>query len=319
MKNKKCVLILPYFGKFNNYFPLFLRSCGMNPDFEWIIFTDNKDQYNYPDNVHKVMTTLAEVKEIAERKFGFPVCLNSAYKLCDYKPAYGFLFEEYIVGYRYWGHCDCDLIFGKMDGFLDPLFDEGFDKIFAAGHLTLYKNSYENNRRFMKPYNNRLIYKEAFQTDKIYVFDEDIKDNNVHKLFLAEGVQVFQTDLSMNASPRFSRFRRSYYNIEINAYQWENFKKARYFWNKGHVTEVRYEDHMVKKTEYLYMHLQMRKMRVKAHVNEADIYEIMPDRFVKRAYIPINKSQMRLFSINFTYLRKYDELIKKIRRKLNLL
>ena len=24
---KQCVLILPYFGKFNNYFSLFLRSC----------------------------------------------------------------------------------------------------------------------------------------------------------------------------------------------------------------------------------------------------------------------------------------------------
>ena len=32
-KNKKCVLILPYFGQFNNYFPIFLKSCGANPTY----------------------------------------------------------------------------------------------------------------------------------------------------------------------------------------------------------------------------------------------------------------------------------------------
>lgn len=34
---KQCVLILPYFGKFNNYFPLFLRSCAANPSYDFLI------------------------------------------------------------------------------------------------------------------------------------------------------------------------------------------------------------------------------------------------------------------------------------------
>lgn len=318
MKNKKCVLILPYFGKFNNYFPLFLKSCGMNPDFDWIIFTDNKDQYDYPDNVHKVMTTLGKVKETSERKFGFPVCLNSAYKLCDYKPAYGYLFEEYIVGYRYWGHCDCDLIFGKMEGFLDPLFDEGYDKIFAAGHLTLYKNNYDNNRRFMKPYNGRLIYKEAFQTDKIYVFDEDMNDNNVHRIFLDDGAQIFQTDLSMNPAPKFARFRRAYYNPEIHGFSWEPFKIARYYWNNGAIIEYAYKNNNIKEKEYLYMHLQLRKMRIEKGVYISDYYEILPDRFSKRHTAPRNKKEMRLWSVKFTYLRRFDVLKRKIKNRLNL-
>ena len=48
---KKCIIILPYFGKFNNYFNLFLKSCEKNPDFSWLIFTDDKSKYNYPENV----------------------------------------------------------------------------------------------------------------------------------------------------------------------------------------------------------------------------------------------------------------------------
>lgn len=314
MKNKKCVLILPYFGKFNNYFPLFLRSCGMNPDFDWIIFTDSQDQYDYPDNVHKVMMTLEEVKETAERKFGFPVCLNSAYKLCDYKPAYGFLFEEYIEGYRYWGHCDCDLIFGKMDGFLDPLFEKDFDKIFAAGHLTLYKNYYDNNRRFMKEYNGRLIFKEAYQADKIYVFDEDMKDNNVHRIFLDDKASIFQTDLSMNASPSFARLRRSYYNPDIHYFSWEAYKNSRYYWNNGKIIEYSLLNGLVEKKDYLYMHLQSRKMRLPKSVLKSKYFEILPDRFSSKHITPSNAREMRLRTIKFTYMRKIDMIVKKIKK-----
>lgn len=49
---KQCVLILPYFGKFNNYFPLFLRSCAANPSYDFLIFTDSMESYQYPSNVH---------------------------------------------------------------------------------------------------------------------------------------------------------------------------------------------------------------------------------------------------------------------------
>ena len=45
---KKCVFILPYFGKFNNYFGLFLKSCGKNTEYNWLILTDDKEKYNYP-------------------------------------------------------------------------------------------------------------------------------------------------------------------------------------------------------------------------------------------------------------------------------
>ena len=32
---EKVVFIIPYFGKFNNYFQLFLNSCAYNKKFEW--------------------------------------------------------------------------------------------------------------------------------------------------------------------------------------------------------------------------------------------------------------------------------------------
>ena len=46
----KCILILVYFGEFKNYFPLFLKSCKKNEEFNWLIITDNKVKYDYPIN-----------------------------------------------------------------------------------------------------------------------------------------------------------------------------------------------------------------------------------------------------------------------------
>ena len=63
-KNKRCVLILPYFGQFNNYFPLFLKSCEANPTYIWMIFTDNEFKYACPENVHVIKTTLDEIRKI---------------------------------------------------------------------------------------------------------------------------------------------------------------------------------------------------------------------------------------------------------------
>lgn len=44
--NNRVAFIIPYFGKFNNYFPLFLKSCEANADLcDWLIYTDDKTEY----------------------------------------------------------------------------------------------------------------------------------------------------------------------------------------------------------------------------------------------------------------------------------
>ncbi len=74
-KNKRCVLILPYFGQFNNYFPLFLKSCEANPTYTWMIFTDNEFKYACPENVHVIKSHLMKYVR-ANEKFGFKLYWN---------------------------------------------------------------------------------------------------------------------------------------------------------------------------------------------------------------------------------------------------
>ena len=60
---KKILFIIPYFGKFPNYFQLFLNSCEYNSEYNWVIITDNKEEYNYPKNVKIINKSFEELKE----------------------------------------------------------------------------------------------------------------------------------------------------------------------------------------------------------------------------------------------------------------
>ena len=87
-------IIIPYFGKFNNYFQLWLASCGKNPNYDWLLFTDNRKPDILPENVHYIFTSFDDLKRKFESKFRYKICLDKPYKLCDYKPYYGYLFED---------------------------------------------------------------------------------------------------------------------------------------------------------------------------------------------------------------------------------
>ena len=43
--------VVPFFGKFPKGFQFWLLSCKCNPSIDWLIFTDDKTPYDYPENV----------------------------------------------------------------------------------------------------------------------------------------------------------------------------------------------------------------------------------------------------------------------------
>lgn len=320
---KKCILILPYFGKFNNYFPLFLRTCEKNTDIDFLIITDNTELYNYPSNVYILHMTFDEFKAMAAKKLGFDPCLPTPYKLCDFKPSYGFLFEEYISDYNFWGHCDCDLVFGNLNRLLIPLLDKGYDKLFAAGHLVIYKNSFHNNRLFMNSHNGKNLYKDVFTSPRIWGFDEaqcDRDMNNVHEIFRSAGAKMFVQDLSMNAFVGKDALVSCNYNDATRDYEVQKYVPARYYWCSGSLYSLSVntdaKDSEVDITEYLYMHLQSRKMRLTKDILSSSIFEITPDAFKKREYMPKSKKQMKLWELKIPSRFWFDVYIKKIKNKL---
>ncbi len=107
--------VVPYFGTLpKTSFRLWLKSCKANPTVNWIIFTDDKTEYDYPDNVKVYYTTLDEIRERFQSFYDFPIVLDRGWKLCDYKIAYGEIFEKELKGYDFWGNCDIDLMWGNI-------------------------------------------------------------------------------------------------------------------------------------------------------------------------------------------------------------
>lgn len=323
---KKCCFIIPYFGKLPNYFQQFLNSCKYNPDYNWLLFTDDNTKFDFPVNVQKVSMTFSQLKSLFQDKFDFPIELSKPYKLCDYKPAYGYIFQDYLNGYMFWGHCDIDLIFGNISHFITDDMLTNYDKLFCLGHLVLYKNTIENNRVFMSDYHGVQLYKKVFCCPEIMVFDEELRNfNNVNQIFLKEGKKVFMKDYSMNLYIFAKQFIRILFvglaHGYRNAYMLEVPKKAVYIWQRGILFRLLLEGKDIVKEEYLYIHLQKRRMKINSHNTNSDILQIMPNAFRKLNSIPYNFDEFQKIkkeSICFHKARlSYDRYLRRIQNKLH--
>jgi len=104
---KSIALITCWYGPYPWYFPYFVFSCKYNPTVDFIIVTDNEDNIpNKPENLKIIYTKFDDLKTDFSEKLGFTVNLDYPYKLCDFKPAYGYLFPEIVKDYDFWGISD---------------------------------------------------------------------------------------------------------------------------------------------------------------------------------------------------------------------
>lgn len=173
MSKYKICLIYPYFGKMPWYFKFFVASCKFNPDIDFIIFTDNRIGEKLPENVKVNYTTLQEVEQLASINIGFQVNIPRPYKLCDFKPAYGVIFENTIKGYDFWGHGDLDVIFGNIRNFITNEILDNHDVIavreeYVTGFFTLFRNIPLINRLYEQSKDFKLV----FRNGKNFTFDE---------------------------------------------------------------------------------------------------------------------------------------------------
>jgi hypothetical protein len=174
MQPAKIAIIICWYGPYPWYFTYFIHSCKFNPTIDFIIITDNNECINnQPVNVNILHKTLEEIKSIASEKLGFEVNIDYAYKLCDFKPAYGFIFQDIISGYDFWGHSDLDVIYGDIREFLNHEMLDTYDFIslrheYTTGVFALYRNNEKMNTFFMRSKD----YKVVFTNPQHYSFGE---------------------------------------------------------------------------------------------------------------------------------------------------
>lgn len=251
---KRIVLINCYFGKLPDYFRLFLQSCEYNRHIDFLFVTDQKVNSS-PENVRFIPFDFLTFKSYIEKQFDFPIVLDNPYKLCDYKPAYGYLLKEYIGDYDFWGHVDIDLVLGKIDVFINDYILEKYDKIYQLGHLCLYKNNDENNKRFMSDIG--MNYRDVFSTKTICVFDEMI---GMQDKYNKMSIPTYKNRDMIDISPKYYKFNRVDSWISADERKNNNYRYQTFYWEKGHVYRAALIEGRPVIDEFIYIHFPKRHM-----------------------------------------------------------
>lgn len=166
-------LVVCYFGAPPRWINHYLLSCAYNPSIDFLIFTDQDNFPATPRNVHVERLDAPAFNSLATSKLGFQVNLSRPYKLCDFKPTYGHLFEDRLAGWDYWGYADVDVIYGDIRRFLSSARFNRFDifsarKEFLAGHFSLFRNT----SRMRTLYQQSADYRRTLQSPETLSFDE---------------------------------------------------------------------------------------------------------------------------------------------------
>ena len=308
----RITFICPYFGQLPNYFEYVLKSMEYSKEIEWLIITDDVRCFNYPENVKVINMKFEEFKGLIQKKFDFKITLETPYKLCDYKPIYGYVLNEYIKESDYWGHCDLDCIFGDIIKFVKEAVDNKIDKIGYLGHMTLYRNDKEINSRFKIKVGN-YDYKKVFTSNEIYVFDEAFDKLSMNVIYEKNKFSSYKKAIFADISCLYNDFRLYRYDEKLK-YKLEHISNQIFLWREGKV----YSINKNKKEEFGYVHFQKRKVEIEDEkLLECKSFVLMPNKLTSRYELDkITKISYRKYFYKPYLEQKIKALKIKIRRSL---
>ncbi|WP_268848175.1 DUF6625 family protein [Flavobacterium aestivum] len=186
---KKISLINIFIGEFPWFFKLFLKSCETNPTIDFFIFTDAIIDYPLTNNIKIIPFSLDVFNQLATKKLGFDIDVKKGYKLCDFRPAFGVIFSEYLKDYDFWGITDIDVIYGRIREFMTDELLEEYDIVCVRhAYITACCMLYKNNEYVNNLYIKSKDYKMIFASPKNYAFDETNFENSdsfleIHDIF----------------------------------------------------------------------------------------------------------------------------------------
>lgn len=264
--------------------------------------------------MHTVPYTLEALRNLFENKLQMKICLNSPYKLCDYRPMYGLLFEDYLSGYDFWGHCDNDLIFGNIRKFLTNDILSKYDRILSRGHLSLYRNTDKVNRYFMKSelFSNIPSWKDIIKTDKNQIFDEWAGVSRMWGALDVERMydEIIFDDISISKK-HFLSYQKMFRQID------KGKSHFMFEYDKGELYRWYLDDEMqeIAKEPTLYVHLQKRDMLVKT--DNTNQYLLVPNQFIQKKDLT-KRDVLHWGKKHFFYMKYYKIRWKNLKRKLSV-
>lgn len=286
MSNIKIAIIGCYYGTFPAWIQYWLKSCADNKTIDFYIVTDIPI-IDLPDNVKKISLSLREVKKLAEKKMGMDVDLTKPYKLCDLKPCYGVVFEDYLDKYDYWGHCDFDLIWGDIRKFVNKYNITQYDKFLPLGHLSLYRNTTEVKERYKLDGSKCGSYKEVFSTSAGHAFDET---DGIYSIYKKHGFSMFEKRIFAEIKTFHRRFRLK--SVD------RNYKHQVFYYKNGSVYRNYISEKTVKSEEFVYIHFRRKLPADEKKWNQIGNFYITNEGFYDLNDKPDNIATIEKFNKN---------------------
>jgi len=248
---KSIAFIIPYFGPFPFWMDYFIASCKANPTIDFIFYSDNEKPEDWPSNIHYKKLTFSDYKILVSRKLNIEFHPESAYKVCDIRPAFPCIHEDDLKGYDFWGFCDIDLVFGNIRNFLTSgiLAKHHFFSAYerrVSGHFFICRNIPEYRNIYLELNN----WKQAFEDDKHHCFDEKAFSDLFVKF---KNHPAFSKKLLTWLFLPYSR--KAYFKDQFSTpglrYDWEDGTRnfpSEWYWEEGTLTNNRSDN------EFLYFH-----------------------------------------------------------------
>jgi len=159
------------------WFSLFLATCASNPTISWQIYGDQLNGFSAAPNVSlRAMTIHDLVFRLRDRlNINLPdnASESLSYKIVDFRPAIGVLFEQEIADFDFFGYGDIDVLYGDIrafytDAVLKHQVVSNHDRC-VSGHLSLLRNEPAIRTAFKRAHH----WRDAFSTTRNLRFDED--------------------------------------------------------------------------------------------------------------------------------------------------
>ncbi len=267
-----CIVVC-YFGKCPAWIYLFLASCKTNPTIHFLIFTDCIHPVATPPNVEIVYASLQQIRTKASERLGFDVTIDTPYKVCDLKPAYGEVFSEYLAPYDFWGMTDLDVIFGNIRQFIDDEILRKFDVInaysdYIVGHFCLYRNT----PFFRSLFRESRDFKKVLQSKEMLSFTEcgrQWRDFSMHQNRGDDSANIDSMTHVVNRLAAEQRLR-AYFATLVK--EKPNLHKTEWLlcWDNGRLYEIK------EGREIMYFHFHLFKQSNDFHIPD---WKLIPERF----------------------------------------
>jgi hypothetical protein len=245
------IILINYFGQWPEWINLFIESCKLNPDINWTIYTDCGEPENKAANVTCRHITFDAYCELVSRQLGIKFHPDFSYKLCDIRPALGVIHRRDIVGYRFWGYGDLDVIYGNIRSVYSDDLLERYDVISShekllAGHFSIFRNTWILRNAFRRIPK----WRESMTSPEHAHFDEGQFSRLFWKLGPPPGFWK-HINLTLNPYCRRALFREQYSTTLIDM-PWLDGTRSHpdtWFWRDGRITNDRDGDR-----QFLYLH-----------------------------------------------------------------